>query len=113
MHTVVALPFAFVIVKVQSSFFYVVSGLEDDSECEKVTVTDVFGLIVRCALLLHSLFAACSQSRGAPRRRPPSASRLATVAPASHAANTASSSRRPSPWYTAPQSAVPGACQKR
>ena len=46
MHTVVALPFAFVIVKVQSSFFYVVSGLEDDSEREKVTATDVFGLIV-------------------------------------------------------------------
>ena len=49
---VVALPVAFVLFVVQSSFFYAVYGLAPQTAADTPTGADVFGLFVRCSLLL-------------------------------------------------------------
>jgi hypothetical protein len=52
LQAVVGLAFAFVILVVQMSFFFVVCGLEEDNEDEAFSAAGLFSLFVRCALLL-------------------------------------------------------------
>jgi len=52
LHAVVGLPFALVVLVVQSSFFYAVAGLDPDGGRGALQAVDVYSLFVRCALLL-------------------------------------------------------------
>jgi hypothetical protein len=52
LHAVVGLPFALIVLVVQSAFFYAVSGLEDEAGSHGFTVSGLYSLFVRCALLL-------------------------------------------------------------
>jgi hypothetical protein len=52
LHAVVGLPFAFVVLVVQSAFFYAVSGLEEEGDGDGFSAAGLYSLFVRCMLLL-------------------------------------------------------------